>query len=155
MAQELLGRVASGDDPAGERAELRALPTLADACEDYIASSHGRAESTERGYRRYQALYLGDWFSRPLDGITRYDVGSRFRLLTERHGEMPANQCLSFLCSVYRRPCVDHEGLRNPRSSGLRSLRRRSLGLRCRAHVALLEPRPFSRTKNMKGGQAK
>ena len=27
---------------------------------------------------------------------------------------MPANQCLSFLRSVYRRPCVDHEGLRNP-----------------------------------------
>lgn len=27
---------------------------------------------------------------------------------------MPANQCLSFLRSVYRRPCVDYEGLRNP-----------------------------------------
>ena len=27
---------------------------------------------------------------------------------------MLANQCLSFLRSVYRRPCVDHEGLRNP-----------------------------------------
>ena len=49
-----------------------------------------------------------------MDGITRRDVESRFRLLTECHGEMPANQCLSFLRSVYRRPCVDHEGLRNP-----------------------------------------
>ena len=27
---------------------------------------------------------------------------------------MPANQCLSFLRSVYRRPCVDYEGLHNP-----------------------------------------
>ncbi len=27
---------------------------------------------------------------------------------------MPANQCLSFLHSVYRRPCVDHQGLRYP-----------------------------------------
>ncbi len=27
---------------------------------------------------------------------------------------MPANQALSFLRSVYRRHCVDHEGLRNP-----------------------------------------
>ena len=44
-----------------------------------------------------------------MDSITRRDVESRFRLLTERHGEMPANQCLSFLRSVYRRPCVDHE----------------------------------------------
>ena len=114
LAQELLGRVAAGDDPAGERAEARALPRLGDACEDYIASGHGRAASTERGYRRYAALYIGDWLSRPLDSITRRDIESRFRLLTERHGKMPANQCLSFLRSVYRRPCVDYEGLRNP-----------------------------------------
>ena len=113
-AQELLGRVAAGEDPAGERAEARSVPTLGEACKDYIESGHGRAASTERGYRRYAALYLGDWLSRPLDGITRRDVESRFRLLTERRGEMPANQCLSFLRSVYRRPCVDHEGLRNP-----------------------------------------
>ena len=114
LAQELLGRVAGGCDPAGERAEARSLPTLGEACEDYMESGHGRAASTERGYRRYAALYLGDWLSRSLDTITRRDVESRFRLLTERHGEMPANQCLSFLRSVYRRPCVDYEGLRNP-----------------------------------------
>ena len=114
LAQELLGRVAAGDDPAGERAEARSVPTLGEACKDYIESGHSRAASTERGYRRYTALYLGDWLSRPLDAITRRDIESRFRLLTERHGEMPANQCLSFLRSVYRRPCVDYEGLRNP-----------------------------------------
>ncbi len=113
-ARELLGRVAAGEDPAGERAEARGVPRLGDACEDYIKSGHGWAASTERGYRRYTALYLGDWLSRPLDSITRRDVENRFRLLTERHGEMPANQCLSFLRSVYRRSCVDYEGLRNP-----------------------------------------
>ena len=113
-AQELLGRVAAGEDPAGERARARELPRLADACKEYIKAGHGWAESTERGYRRYAALYLGDWLSRPLDSITRRDVESRFRLLTERHGEMPANQCLSFLRSVYRWPCVDHEGLHSP-----------------------------------------
>jgi len=113
-AQEVLGRVAAGEDPAGERAEARGLPRLAEACEEYMGSGHGWAESTGRGYRRYAALYLGDWLSRPLDSITRRDVEGRFRLLTERHGEMPANQCLSFLRSVYRRPCVDYEGLRNP-----------------------------------------
>ena len=114
LAQELLGRVAAGDDPAGERVQARSLPTLSEACEDYIVSGHGRTASTERGYRRYAALYLGDWLSRPLDAITRRDIESRFHLLTERHGAMPANQCLSFLRSVYRRPCVDYEGLRNP-----------------------------------------
>ena len=114
LAQELLGRVVAGDDPAGDRAEARGLPRLGESCEDYIESGHDRTASTERGYRRYTALYLGDWLSRPLDAITRRDIESRFRLLTERHGEMPANQCLSFLRSVYRRPCVDYEGLRNP-----------------------------------------
>ncbi len=114
LAQELLGRVAAGDDPAGERAEARSVPTLGEACKDYMESGHGRAASTERGYRRYTALYLGDWLSRPLDAITRREVENRFRFLTEHHGEMPANQCLSFLRSVYRRPCVDYEGLRNP-----------------------------------------
>ena len=79
-----------------------------------MESGHGRTASTERGYRRYAALYLGDWLSRSLDTITRRTVESRFRLLTERHGEMAANHCLSFLRSVYRRPCVDYEGLRNP-----------------------------------------
>ena len=114
LAQELLGRVAGGDDPAGERAEARALPTLGDACKDYIESGHDRSWETQRAYRRYTTLYLGDWLSRPLDGITRRDIEARFRLITERHGKVPANQCLSFLRSVYRRPCVDHEGLRNP-----------------------------------------
>ena len=114
LTQELLGRVAAGDDPAGERADVRALPTLGDACDDYIVSGHDRAASTERAYRRYTNLYLGDWLIRPLDAIARRDIESRFQLLTERHGQVPANQCLSFLRSVYRRPCVDHEGLRNP-----------------------------------------
>ncbi len=71
MAQELLGRVTAGDDPAGERGEARALPALGEACKDYTT------------------LYLGDWLPRPLDAITRREVEVRFRLLTERHGEMP------------------------------------------------------------------
>ena len=113
-AQELLGRVAGGEDPAGKRAEARALPTLGEACDDYIDSGRDRAAETQRSYRRYADLYLGDWRSRALDAITRRDVEERFRLITERHGAVPANQALSFLRSVYRRPCVDHEGLRNP-----------------------------------------
>ncbi len=114
LAQEMLGRAAGGDDPAGERANTRALPTVGEACDDYIESGRGRAATTQRSYRRYATLYLGDWRSRPLDAVTRRDVENRFHLLTERHGAVPANQTLSFLRSVYRRPCVDHDGLRNP-----------------------------------------
>ena len=35
LAQELLGRVARGDDPAQERAESRGMPTLREAFEEY------------------------------------------------------------------------------------------------------------------------
>ena len=80
----------------------------------YIESGHDRSWETQRCYRRYTNLYLGDWLARPLDAVTRRDIEARFHLITERHGKVPANQCLSFLRSVYRRPCVDHEGLRNP-----------------------------------------
>ena len=77
MAQELLGRVAPGDDPA----DARALPTLGDACEDYIVSGRGRAASTDRAYRRYTSRYLGDRLGKPLDAITRRDIESRFHML--------------------------------------------------------------------------
>ena len=113
-AQELLGRVASGDDPAKERASTRNLPTLGQTCDEYIQSEPNRAEQTQILYRRFAYRYLADWRSRPLDSITRRDVEARFHLVTENHGQVSANQCLSFLRSVYRRPCVDYETLRNP-----------------------------------------
>ena len=114
LAKEMLGRVAGGDDPAGERTRARALLTVGEACDDYIESGPARAEKTLQSYRRYASLYLGDWRSRPLDSVTRRDIEKRFERITERHGAVPANQALSFLRSVYRRPCVDYEGLRNP-----------------------------------------
>ena len=106
--------MAGGGDPAAERADARALPTLGEVFDDYIESGCDRADVTQRSYRRYANLYLGDWRSRPIDAITRRDVESRFHLLTERHDAVPANQALSFLRSMYRRPCVDYDGLRNP-----------------------------------------
>ena len=114
LAQETLGRVASGDDPAGERAEARAMATLQDAIDDYIAANPRRAETTNKMYRRYERLYVSDWLARPLDALTRRDIEARFNRITGDHGEESANQCMSFLRSVYRRPCVDHDGLRNP-----------------------------------------
>ena len=116
LAQELFGYLAGGDDPAGKRAGAGALPTLGDACEEYIDASHGRAAAAQRSYRRYASLYLGDWLARPLDAITHRDIEARFHRITERHGAVQANQALSFLRSVYRRPCVDYDGLRSGRA---------------------------------------
>ena len=113
-AQKLLGRVAAGDDPAGERAEARGMPTLAEAFNSYMAANPNRAVNTVTLYRQNLRVNLGDWLKRPLNTITRQDVEDRFNLISGKHGWATANQTFSMLRSIYRRPCVDHEELRNP-----------------------------------------
>ena len=114
QAQELLGRVAAGDDPAGERARARGLPTLQEAFEDYLEANPSRAPVTVYIYRQNLRVNLSDWANRPVDAIFRKDVEARFNHLTEEHGWSAANQTISMLRSIYRRPCVDHDKLRNP-----------------------------------------
>ena len=114
LAQTTLGEVAGGGDPAGERAEARAMPTLGDAFKDYMAANPNRSQTTNKLYRYQANRHLGDWLSRPLDAITRRDVEARFNRITADHGWSQANQAMSLLRSVYRRPCVDLDGLRNP-----------------------------------------
>ena len=107
-------QVAGGADPAYERARARAMPTLADAFEEYMAINPNRSRRTNERYRYEANRYLGDWFTRPLDTVTRRDVEVRFNTITADHGWSPANRAISLLRSVYRRPCVDWDGLRNP-----------------------------------------
>ena len=114
LAQELLGRVAVGEDPAAERAESRGIPTLSEAFAEYLGANPNRKESTERLYRGQMRYCFGDWLARPLDSINRRDVETRFHLISGRHGRATGNHAISLLRSVYRRPCVDFEGLRNP-----------------------------------------
>ena len=114
MAQQVLGEVAGGGDPAGDRAGVRAMPLLSDAFEDYMAANPNRAPRTVHDYHQVVRLYLDDWVARPLDAITRRDVEARFNRITANHGWALANRSMSLLRSVYRRPCVDLEGLRNP-----------------------------------------
>ena len=80
----------------------------------YMAANPNRSKRTDELYRYEAKRYLGDWLSRPLDAIARRDVEARFNRITEDHGWSPANRAMSLLRSVYRRPCVDLEGLRNP-----------------------------------------
>ena len=74
LAQELLGRVARGEDPAQERAESRGMPTLREAFEEYLTANPNRKSTTEALYQSQMRYCLGDWLARPLDTITRRDV---------------------------------------------------------------------------------
>ena len=114
LAQQVLGKVAAGGDPARERTEARAMPMLKQAFEDYMASNPNRSASTDTKYRGDFGSHLGDWQLRPLDAITRQDVEALFNRLTGDLGWSAANRAVSLLRAVYRRPCVDFEGLRNP-----------------------------------------
>ena len=114
LAQELLGRVARGEDPAQERADSRGVPTLREAFAEYLTANPNRKPSTEKVYRSQMNSCLGDWQARPLDTITRRDVEARFHRVSQRSGWAVANHIIALLRSVYRRPCVDHETLRNP-----------------------------------------
>ena len=113
-AREILGRVALGEDPAGDRARSRAMPTLRQAFEDYLAVGPRRRDSTIANYRRAIDKDLGDWLDRSLDDIDRRDVEQRFRQITEHAGWVQANIAVKLLGAIYRRPCLDFEDLRNP-----------------------------------------
>ena len=114
LAHQTLGKVASGGDPAGDRAEARGIPVLGQAVDDYIAVNPNRTAKTDKIYRDSFRRYLSDWLNRPLDTITRRDVEARFNQLNENLDWGSVNRAISLLRSVYRRPCVDLEGLRNP-----------------------------------------
>lgn len=113
-AKALLGRVAAGEDPAAKRAEARDLPTLGEAFEDFMKANPNRSANTNKVYRQNLRVNLSDRVNRPLNAITRRDVEARFLRITEKHGWAGANKTMKMLRTVYRRPCVDHDGSRIP-----------------------------------------
>ena len=103
-----------GSDAVCERAEARRMPTLEQAFEDYLAANPNRAASTIQIYRADFRLRLGCLSARPLDTITRPDVEVLFNSITEEFGWSLTNRAVKLLRSIYRRFCVDLDGLRNP-----------------------------------------
>ena len=114
MAHEMLGRVAAGDDPAAERARARAVPTLRQAFEEYLSAGPARKPGTLASYRLTVYRHLGSWLERPLDGIARKDVEHCFGRLSAEAGWVQANNAVKMLHALYRRQCVDVQGLHNP-----------------------------------------
>ena len=114
LAQETLGRVAAGEDPAAGRTGSRSVPTLREAFEDYLAAGPKRKDSTVAVYRSTVHRDLGDWLNRSLDTIERRDIEQRFQRLSEDAGWVQANNAMKMLRVLYRRQCIDFEGLHNP-----------------------------------------
>jgi len=113
-AQEILGEAAGGKDPSKARQDKRAMLTVGDIFDDYMASNPNRKPRTNELYRYEMSRYLGDWQKKPIDAITRTDIQERFNAISKEHGPSPANRVMSLLRSVYRAPCAENETLRNP-----------------------------------------
>ena len=113
-AREVLGEVAGGGDPADERARARAMPTLEQAFEDYMKANPKLAPATVEIYRTDFRLRLGSLRARPLDKIERRDVEELFNRISAECGWSLTNRSIKLLRSIYRRFCIDIEGLRNP-----------------------------------------
>ena len=130
MAHEMLVRVAAGHDPAAERARARAMPTLREAFEEFLAAGPERKAGTIAVYRRNFHRHLGSLLERPLDTIAARDVEQCFSRLTAEAGWVPANNAIRMLRSLYLRRCIDIEGLHDPvdqwRATGGRPHRQRS-----------------------------
>ena len=129
LAQETLGRVAAGEDPATERSRSRTAPTLREAFEEYLAAGPKRKDSTLAVYRGIVYRNLGAWVDRTLDSIDRRDVEKCFLRLTNEAGWVQANGAMNMLRVLYRRHCLDFQGLHNPvdqwRAAGGRPHRQR------------------------------
>ena len=114
MAHEMLGRVAAGQDPAAERARARAVPSLREAFEEYLGAGPERKASTIASYRSTVCKDLASWLARSLDTISRKDVEQCFNRLSAEAGWVQANNAVKMLRALYRRQCVDVQGLHNP-----------------------------------------
>ena len=105
---------AGGGDPADERARARAMPTLEQAFEDYMKANPKLAPATVEIYRTDFRLRLGSLRARRLDKIERRDVEELFNRISAECGWSLTNRSIKLLRSIYRRFCIDIEGLRNP-----------------------------------------
>ena len=114
IAHETLGKVAAGEDPAEGRTRSRSTPTLREAFEEYLSVGPERKPRTVEVYRRTVYMDLEAWLDRSLNTISRRDVEQCFNRLTSEIGWVGANQAVTMLGALYRRQCVDVQGLHNP-----------------------------------------
>ncbi|MDE0386839.1 MAG: integrase arm-type DNA-binding domain-containing protein [Defluviicoccus sp.] len=114
IAQETLGKAAAGEDPAEGRTRSRSTPTLREAFEEFLAAGPERKPRTVEVYRRTVYHDLAPWLDRSLNTISRRDVEQCFNRLTTEIGWVGANSALTMLGALYRRQCVDVQGLHNP-----------------------------------------
>src|SRR5262249_33549948 len=108
-AKRVLGKVALGEDPVGDRQQKRARPTktVGALCDEFFQEAragHTRTEyapSTLRGYVNAARLHLGVLRGMQADELDAQAVVNRIREINKQHGAYSANHFRALLASVY------------------------------------------------------
>ena len=112
-ARAILGQVAEGGDPVGERAAVRRV-LVEDAFASFLASNPRRGKGTTEAYRSLFRRCMGHLAKRRMADVSRADVESLFNGVTGGRGPSVGNRAVALLSSLYRRACAEHPGLANP-----------------------------------------
>lgn len=107
-ALKVMGEMAEGRDPSGERRAKRASAmTVREAFDDFF-ERRPLAPSTTNNYRRSIDIYLKDWAAKPIGAISRSMVLDRHRKISEENGPVTANNIMRHLRSVYNFTSATH-----------------------------------------------
>lgn len=119
--RKLRGQIASGTDPAAARARARAIPSLAEFAERYMAEhaavkkKPSSRQTDARNLRKHVLPALGGF---RLDAITRSDI-VRFHVAMQGKPIL-ANRCLALLSKMFK--LAELWGLRSPGSNPARDI---------------------------------
>lgn len=107
-ALKLLGEMAEGRNPNGERRAKRASSmTVREAFDDFFDRRPLAPTSTEN-YRRSIDIYINDWAGKPIGEISRRMVLDRHRKIAEENGPVTANNIFRHFRSVYNFTSAAH-----------------------------------------------
>ncbi|MBA3661558.1 MAG: integrase arm-type DNA-binding domain-containing protein [Gammaproteobacteria bacterium] len=108
-AQKLLGKIATGIDPVGERKEHRAkATTLKDVFAAYLNVRKELSSVTIFDYQRVMKQSFSDWASKPLMNITKDMVAKRHTQIGEK-SKARANLSMRFLRAIFNFAAGEYE----------------------------------------------
>ena len=127
-AQQVLGQIAMGVDPAAERRrrQLREI-TLETVFEDFRRARKNLKPKTLYDYERTIRIALPDWRKRPINAISPSMVHAKHRQIGESRGEAYANLTMRCLRAIFNFAAYEYDdgtGIPVVRSNPVDSLSR-------------------------------
>ncbi|MDQ3564749.1 MAG: tyrosine-type recombinase/integrase [Pseudomonadota bacterium] len=102
-AEDYIGRIARGNNPAEEKRSVRAEDSLGDLFERYIELHARPRKRTWETDTKVFKRYLRGWRDRRLSEITRPEVQRLHAKLAKEHGAYASNRLLALLRTMFNR----------------------------------------------------